>query len=330
MRYLIPIASGKGGVGKTMFAANLGIALAQADKTVILVDLDLGGSNLHTILGIRNRHSGLGHFINGLAESLEQLVVGTQQERLFFIPGDGLFSGTANLPYYRKVAILRGLEQLTADFVLLDLGSGSTYNTIDLFLASHTGLIITTPDTTAILNAYSFLKSSILRMLQRSFPARSREREIVVEFMHMKVEGEDRSIQDIVTEIFAYSEESGRIAQEALDRFYPRVVMNMGRSSQDIRLGARLRQVVRRNLQQDVEFIAYLPQDELAGRSPLDRSPTLLKYPQSPYALAVQTCAARLLTEPTPQMPKLFPDDEDLTALAEGFQPARGTRARER
>ncbi|MCG8477653.1 MAG: P-loop NTPase, partial [Spirochaetales bacterium] len=82
MQYLIPIASGKGGVGKSILAANLGIALAQQQKTVVLVDLDLGGSNLHTILGIRNRHAGIGHFIYRQAASLEELVVEMQQERL--------------------------------------------------------------------------------------------------------------------------------------------------------------------------------------------------------------------------------------------------------
>ncbi len=58
MNTIIPIASGKGGVGKTIFTANLGIALANKGKTVIAIDLDLGSSNLHTCLGIKNRHPG--------------------------------------------------------------------------------------------------------------------------------------------------------------------------------------------------------------------------------------------------------------------------------
>jgi len=326
MQYRIPIASGKGGVGKTLLSANLGIALAQQNKTVILVDLDLGGSNLHTVLGIRNRHMGIGHFINRQAETLEQLVVETKQERLFFISGDGLLSGTANLPYWRKLAILTQLESLTADYVILDLGSGSTYNTIDFFLTSRAGLIVTTPDTTAILNAYSFLKATMFRLLQRSFPGKSRERQQVMEFMQEKVEGQDKSLQTLVTQIGEENPKSGRIAAEALAEFRPRVVMNMGRTSQDIRLGGRLRQVVKNNLQSDIEFIAYLPQDELASRSPLDRSPTLLTYPQSQYSLAVSQCATKIIHEPVPSMPKLFPDNEDLKELAEDFTPSRARR----
>ncbi|HPE35715.1 MAG TPA: P-loop NTPase, partial [Spirochaetales bacterium] len=57
MGTVIPVASGKGGVGKTVVAANLGLALSALGKTVVLVDLDLGGANLHTVLGVRNRHA---------------------------------------------------------------------------------------------------------------------------------------------------------------------------------------------------------------------------------------------------------------------------------
>lgn len=64
MTAIVPVASGKGGVGKTIATANLGISLAQAGKTVILADLDLGAANLHTILGIRNRQPGIGHIIS--------------------------------------------------------------------------------------------------------------------------------------------------------------------------------------------------------------------------------------------------------------------------
>jgi flagellar biosynthesis protein FlhG len=323
MQYRIPVASGKGGVGKTLLSANLGISLAQQNKTVILVDLDLGGSNLHTVLGIRNRHEGIGHFINRKVDTLEQLVVPTKQERLFFISGDGLFSGTANLPYWRKLAILKELETLTADFVIMDLGSGTTFNTLDFFLTTTAGLVVTTPDTTAILNAYSFLKAGMFRLLHRTFPGKSAERQCVLDFMQEKVEGGDRTLQTLVSQIADIDPASGQAAQGALETFRPRVVMNMGRTAGDIQLGGRLRQVVRNNLQTDVEFIAYFPYDELASRSALERSPTLLTYPQSHFARAVQQCAARLIHEPVPDAPRLFPDDEDLKELAEDFTPAR-------
>ncbi|MDE6774064.1 MAG: P-loop NTPase, partial [Treponemataceae bacterium] len=62
---IIPIASGKGGVGKSLLSANLSIALAQAGKKIILADLDLGASNLHLVLGQSSPKAGIGTFITG-------------------------------------------------------------------------------------------------------------------------------------------------------------------------------------------------------------------------------------------------------------------------
>ncbi|SIQ09011.1 flagellar biosynthesis protein FlhG [Alkalispirochaeta americana] len=319
MQHLIPIASGKGGVGKTLLAANLGIALAQQGKTVVLIDLDLGGSNLHTLLGIRNSHPGIGHFIYKKAETLEELLVETSQHQLFLIPGDGLFCATANLPFHRKQAILKQLPDIPADFVILDLGSGTTYNTLDLFLTSSAGLLVTSPDTTAILNAYSFLKSAMFRLLQRSFSAKSSERHLVMDFLQQKMEGGNHHIQELVEQIHRLDAESGNRAREALSQFRPRVVMNMGRTAQDIRLGGRLRKVVQDNLKSGIEFIAYLPQDEYASRSPLERTPTLLRYPECPYSQGIKHCAHRIIQEPVPPMQALFEDDQDLQELADQF-----------
>ena len=61
---IIPIASGKGGVGKTVLAINLSFALAELGKNVILVDLDFGGANIHTCLGYESAPDGIGNFLN--------------------------------------------------------------------------------------------------------------------------------------------------------------------------------------------------------------------------------------------------------------------------
>ena len=131
MNTIIPIASGKGGVGKTIFTANLAITLAKMGKTVIVVDLDLGSSNLHTCLGIKNRHPGIGNFIFDKGTSLESLIVKTEIDRLYFIPGDSLIPGTANMQYFVKQKLIKGINNLVADYILLDLGAGSSFNIID-------------------------------------------------------------------------------------------------------------------------------------------------------------------------------------------------------
>jgi len=143
MTQIIPIASGKGGVGKTLTTSNLGLALAQAGKTCIVVDLDLGAANLHTFLGIRNTQEGLGHFILRKENVLANLVVETAYPKLHIITGDGLVPGTANLPFYIKKKIQAGLGELVADYILLDLGAGTANNTLDFFLLATQGFLVT-------------------------------------------------------------------------------------------------------------------------------------------------------------------------------------------
>ena len=67
---ILPIGSGKGGVGKSLLATNLSIALAEAGRKVVLVDLDLGASNAHTMLGIRSVSRGIGTFLSVSAHEL--------------------------------------------------------------------------------------------------------------------------------------------------------------------------------------------------------------------------------------------------------------------
>jgi flagellar biosynthesis protein FlhG len=317
MTTIIPVASGKGGVGKTVFTANVGVSLARAGKTVILVDLDLGGSNLHTCLGEKNDKSGIGNYIYKQERSLESLLVETREPRLYFIPGDSLLPGTANLPYFRKVKIIRELGGLIADFVILDLGSGTSYNTIDFFLTSTAGILVVTPETTSILNAYSFVKAALFRMIYRSFPARSEERQVIGEFTSERLEGTQRSMRALVERLGHVSREAAETAASQLHSFLPRVVLNMGRSNRDVPLGAKLRQVARKNLNLEVQYIGFLPRDEEVSTSILQRSPLLSINPDSPFARALSSVTSRLISEPTPKTPKLFEADEDLAELAE-------------
>src|SRR6056297_3154376 len=320
MKTILPIASGKGGVGKTMCIANLGIALAQAGKTCILVDLDLGSSNLHTCLGIKNRHPGIGNYIYKQESSLEALVLPTEVPQLYFIPGDSLLPGTANLPYFTKKKLLRELDQLVADYILLDLGAGSSYNVVDFFLISNTGLIVTTPETTAILSSYSFLKGAVYRLLYRTVPAKSEERDIIQEFISRPLEGSPQSFTHLVNLLSEHSSDSGLKAEEQLQNFFPRVILNMGNSSQDFSVGAKLREISRKNLSIPMEFIGFLPNDPGVSRSIITLVPYIIDEPNSKFAQGVQLVARKLTAGTFSTPPELFDDDQDIQQLQAELQ----------
>jgi flagellar biosynthesis protein FlhG len=319
MQVIIPIASGKGGVGKTVFTANLGIALASLGKTVILVDLDLGSSNLHTCLGVKNRHAGIGSFIYKKAESLESLLVDTGIPRLFLIPGDALLPGTANLPYFRKLKIMKELGQLTADFVLLDLGAGSSYNVVDFFLMSSSGLIVTSPETTAILSSYSFLKTAVFRLLFRTFPSKSEERNFISEFMTERLEGSGNDFSDLLAGMEDFSQEAAEKCRRQLGKLYPRIVLNMGASNQDLLLGSKLRSITTRNVGIKMEYIGFLKREEGISRSIIERRPFYQNHPDSQFGRAMTLIAKKLISTPIPEAPALFEENEDIRQLGEEF-----------
>jgi flagellar biosynthesis protein FlhG len=314
MNTILPIASGKGGVGKTILASNLGVALARLGKTCVLVDLDLGSSNLHTCLGIKNRHPGIGSYIYKKAESLESLLVQTEIPNLFFIPGDSLFPGTANLPYFTKLKIIKELQALVADFIILDLGAGTAYNTLDFFLISAHGLLITTPETTAILSAYSFIKGAAYRLLHRSFKARSREREIIHEFITEPIEGNTKTFDELVERLGNHNTASGERAREQLDSFLPRVVINLGNTNDDIAVGAKLREISRKNVGINMEYIGVLPGESDVSRSILERRPYLQIVSGTPFSRSMFTIARKLSSVEHRDAPSLF-EGEDLQEL---------------
>ena len=298
MASLLPIASGKGGVGKSVIAANLGFALARAGHAVVLVDLDLGGSNLHTFLGVKNRRPGLGAFVWKEERSLTDLLVQAEYERLWLIPGDGLMPGTANLDWFTKQRILKELAKLPADFVILDLGAGSSYNVVDFFLASGQGLVIVRPEITSVLNAYSFLKTVAFRLLFRSFPEKSPGRAAVLEFARKKTEGAGTSFLELARDLALRFPEGGEGALERLSGLRPRVIMNQGKEAGDAALGYRLRDIAARNLGLGIEFAGYLLDDPAIPHSLAARTPLLALDPSSPFARGMVAVAARVASAP--------------------------------
>jgi flagellar biosynthesis protein FlhG len=316
MTLVYPVASGKGGVGKTVFTANLGVSLALRRKTVVVVDLDLGGSNLHTCYGIKNRHAGLGAFVHRQETALAALLVETGIDRLFLIPGDGLLPGTANIPFFIKNRILTGISNLTADFVILDLGAGSTNNVVDFFIQWPAGLILAVPEATSILNAYSLLKTAIFRLLLRSFPAKSAERRAIMDFIATRIEGTAASYADLVRTLAAVCPESGAEAERRIRNIFPKIVLNFVRSRGELSVASKLREMARKHLALDVEYFGLLPWDEAVRESVRARQPLLTRDPSSPFGRGIERITERLLRLKEIQATTLFEPDADLESLA--------------
>ena len=103
LKQIIAVGGGKGGVGKSVITANLGIALANAGKKVICIDLDLGGSNLHSIFGMTHSGIGFGDFLYQPGTDINDILTTTFHKNLHIITSDGNLPGVANIRYFQKL-----------------------------------------------------------------------------------------------------------------------------------------------------------------------------------------------------------------------------------
>jgi MinD-like ATPase involved in chromosome partitioning or flagellar assembly len=157
------VAGGKGGVGKSVVASNLAVAVARRGLSCLLVDADLGGGNQHTLFGIERPRTTLDAFLQGDEKDLSAVATPTRFHNLslVFAASDAL--GSANPKHAQKQKFIRHLRKSSASVVILDLGAGTSFNTLDLFLIARVQIVVTTGELTAIQNAYGFIKCASLR-----------------------------------------------------------------------------------------------------------------------------------------------------------------------
>lgn len=164
---VVAVGGGKGGVGKSMIAANLAVALAKQGARVIAVDADLGSANLHTLFGIDHPATSLQALIDGRAQRLDSLAIETGVPGLRLIAGSVALPGAANLQHARKQKLLRHIAKLPCDVVVLDCGAGVHYNVVDFFAAAQLQLLVSNAQLISLQNAYGFLKASVYRCLRQ-------------------------------------------------------------------------------------------------------------------------------------------------------------------
>lgn len=154
---VITITSGKGGVGKTNFAINLGIALSKLGQKILLVDADLGLANVDVMLGMIPKYN-LGHVLLGEKKIADIIINGPAGMKI--IPsGSGMYK-LANLGDKKLAQCLEHLNELekSIDLILIDTGAGLSKSVLKFILAAGEVIIITTPEPTAITDAYGIIK----------------------------------------------------------------------------------------------------------------------------------------------------------------------------
>jgi flagellar biosynthesis protein FlhG len=333
-RKVLPIASGKGGVGKTVIAAHLALDLAINGKETVLIDLDLGGSNLHTALGMKNKNLGIGNFLSSRAVKFKDIIIPTPYKNLRFIPGDVLVSGVSNIQFSQKKKLMQNILELEADYVVLDLGSGGSCHVIDFFLISNSGFVVLTPQTTSIVNAYGFLKNTVFRFLQRAFTSHSSISSYIKKLMKENKPNTSPPVSEMLKKMSKLDQQAGDRAKRYIEALKPKFIVNMANAPDDIGLAEQLKDLVKKNLEIDVECMGLIYRDEAVDRSIEEGKPLITTEGDSIASREISRITQKILqSEEFPIMPleldyyadtyelallEAQNDYEDLQAMAKG------------
>ena len=286
---------GKGGIGKSFLVANLATVAARSGRRVIVIDADLGGANLHTILGVRSAERlNLSDYIAERIEDLEKAALETSIPGLRLIAGALGHTGTAETNHEQRAQLVARVRELKADLVLFDLAAGTDRFTIDFFLEADESVLVTTPEPTAVENAYSFLRAAFFRKLSQAMRT-SPVRELVRTAMDQRNERGIRTPSDLLREVDALDQEERERFERMLDDFRPRLIVNQVRSPDEVKLGFSVRSVCRKYFGLDLDYVGYINYDDYVWRSVRERRPIVLAYPQADGALYVRQILKKML-----------------------------------
>ena len=301
---ILPIASGKGGVGKSLLSANLAIALGQAGKKVVLADLDLGASNLHLALGHNVKNNSIGTYLTDKS-SFQSIIEPTEYDNVSFIAGDSQIPGLTTLKAAQKTKLLRNFHSIDADFLILDLGAGTHQIILDMFLQSPQGLLVTAPTVTATLDGYLFLKNSVFRLLNTTYKRGSAGHQYLEQLKTNSDAMKSIYIPKLVDQLSVVDPVNTGLFKTRMNQFKPRLVMNMIDDPKDADRAQRIRNSCSQYLGMDLEYLGLMYRDQLQDKALSSRLPVIIYKPNCVLSQAIYRIAEKVIAAE----PRYFDDD---------------------
>jgi len=291
---IIPVASGKGGVGKSIFSASLAISLANRGEDTVAVDLDLGGSNLHTYLGMPNNNPGVGDFLKQRLRNLQELIVPTGLKNLRFLPGDGKTPFMANIPTAQRFQLLDELQKIRARYVIVDLGAGTSVNTMNFFGLANNGIIVTTLDTPALMNALVFLRNFMFANILSLTRENQTIKRQLLDTYRQSANRENLSAEAVFDFIASHDEPLALRIKNRCRQFTPRFIYNMGDQPEEIRIAERIGATLQKTLSMQAIPLGLIYYDDAVRRAVRKNEVFLPAHPASRYAKCLAGIVSRL------------------------------------
>jgi len=302
---IIAVAGAKGGVGKTMFAANLGVFLSSKGFKTVVADLDFGGANLHLYLGKQfPSKQNIMSFLSKRALTLKDVMIRSDHGP-YLISGSSSGLEAAHLEFKKKLRLIDSLRNIDADYLILDLGGDMSRNTLDFYLMADFGVVLTTPHPASYTSAYDFIREALYRKLKRAFSPESP--------LHKE---EDTMLKDIIDETTSFSEDRGigpisdlletikKMAPEKvglmmriLDDFRPCLVLNKVPPYNNVHyIPVMVQESAKKWLSKEVKFLGSISDQAEIEKSIFEQVPALSACPQGQFGLEMEYITDRLFS----------------------------------
>jgi len=294
MAHVWPIGGGKGGTGKSFLTGNVGIMLAKQGFKTLLIDADLGSPNLHTVIGLFYPERSLSDFFSKRVSDLEEVVLETPISNLFLISGASNKLDVANLAFEQKMRTLRAISRLDYDYILMDLSAGTSFNTIDFFTLSGSGVFVCCPEPTSIENLYRLILSVYTRKIHHLLKSPF--------FRDLTERAESRYPDATINkpEVLLHvlkevdPEKAGMI-EKILQAFQFRLVINQLRKQDNPTLGSLICQIIEKHLCLNMQFMGNISFDERVHDGLCRKSPFVERYLYSQVTLDLRSVARGLV-----------------------------------
>jgi len=296
---VVAVAGGKGGVGKSLVAANVGIFLATLGKKVVLVDGALGTPNLHVFAGVHRPSRTLSECLVPGGPRLADISAATP------LPGLRLIAGVGDPPWIANPrptmirALSEQIRELPADWVVIDLGSGQAPWVLDLFLDADIGILCAIPDPTSVELMLRFARAAFVQRLRRLGLGE------IAQLAPSEMRAhEGGTIAPLDLYLRAVASDDPRVGElrRAILGFSPQLVVNAARSKHDMELGRAVVSAARRRLGVPIGYLGHLEYDEAVWVSTRRRRPLLVEHPESRIAKCFERLARAISNLPRPQL----------------------------
>jgi flagellar biosynthesis protein FlhG len=236
----------------------------------------------------------LSDFVRSNKVQIEDIILPTGVPQLSLIAGAQDVLDAANLKYAQKQKLQRSLMAQQVDYLLLDLGAGTSFNTLDFFLMADHGVLVVLPEPTAVENAYRFVKAAFFRRLQQ-VEAQYGIEELVESALPTR-EGALRTPHDFIAQVRQQDPAAATRLERDLQSFRIRLVVNQARTDADMKVGTAVVSAWKKFFGLEMDDLGAIRYDDEAWRAVRKRRPILLERPNSPAAQALQRIAGRILS----------------------------------